>query len=131
MTLIFTENMKCYWKKFTSFLCNICIKFFKCLASICTSQLTMVFNLFRINIFFTKSTNITISIMVFISFCHCRIFLSVPKEHIYFIFKFFISSTNQSTLSCPKENYIIHFVKHCSIQTLYINHYKQRFVYKK
>ena len=86
MTVLVTKIVKYERYKIILILSNINNTFTMSWTSVFTSQMTMISNFITINIFFTKLTNITLSIIFFILFCHNDIFISILKKESHFIF---------------------------------------------
>ena len=86
MTIIFTEIVKYKWYESTLILSNIIITFTVSWTSITTSQMAMISDFITFKIFFSKSKNIIISIILFIFLCHNDIFISIFEIESHFIF---------------------------------------------
>ena len=122
MRIIINEIVKNQPFKSSLFLCYIKMTKLMSRSSISTRQVTRISNLIKNCFFFTKSTNISISIFFFIFSSRYNIFLiSLKKTAIFFSFFNLINKPIYIIIS--QRRFIKnHFVKHYPNQILYNKH---------
>ena len=129
--IINTEKLKDKVKKIVLFLCHVYITTLMRWSSVFTCYMTMISDSIRNHtfpqkpqkvLFYKSSSPLSVFLMLF------SVFL---KKALIAISNFITQLTNECTLSCPRGNFINHFLKDLLILKLYNNHYILDFLYKR